>query len=242
MGLLDQVMKGGISHMNSKSAKGASLGNFAKAQLKPIDGEDKSAFEFMFNPTTISMSKSVNMDQKAEAGQDNPRLQDKGGASWDIKLPEIIIDTFETKEDVRGAKYIGRLEDFIYVEPEVHAVPRLHFTWGKFRLKFAVVMTSLNVTYEMFLADGTPVRAKASLTLKSYEPPTDRQDSSGRSKNKSPDHARLYTIRRGDTLAMISQHAYDTPGEWRRIADYNNIEDPLRLEPGSKLLLPPILK
>lgn len=242
MGLLDQVMKGGISHMNAKGAKGASLGNFAKAQLTPIDGENTTPFEFMFNPTTITMSKSVQMDQKVEAGQTQPRQQDKGGKPWSIKLPEIIIDTFETKEDVRGAKYVGRLEDFIYTEKEVHAIPRLHFTWGKFRLKFAVLLTSLSVTYEMFLADGTAVRAKASLTLESYEPPSDRRDASGKSPGNSPDHARLYTIRRGDTLAMISNHAYDTPGEWRRIADFNNIEDPLRLEPGSKLLLPPILK
>jgi hypothetical protein len=235
-------MKSGISHMNAKGAKGASLGNFAKAELTPVEGEDQTPFVFMFNPTTISMTKSVMMDSKPEAGQDNPREQFKGGKSWVIKLPEVIIDTFETKEDVRGKKYVGRLEDFIHVEPGMHAIPRLHFTWGKFRIDFMVSLTSLNVTYDLFLANGLPVRAKVSLTLKRYEVEPKRQSSDGRTRGESPDHARLYTIRRGDTLAMISQHAYDTPGEWRRIADYNNIEDPLRLEPGSRLLLPPILK
>ena len=48
-------------------------------------------------------------------------------------------------------------------------------------------------------------------------------------------------------LALAVQGArglieYEDPGEWRRIADANGIDDPFRLEPGKKLIIPPILR
>ena len=49
-------------------------------------------------------------------------------------------------------------------------------------------------------------------------------------------------MRRGDTLQSISNATYDTPVEWRRIAEANGIEDPMELVPGAQLMIPPILK
>jgi nucleoid-associated protein YgaU len=63
-----------------------------------------------------------------------------------------------------------------------------------------------------------------------------------KSAKNSPDHAKVYTVQRGDTLQSISFREYDDPAEWRRIADANSVDDPMALEPGMKLLVPPILK
>jgi len=49
-------------------------------------------------------------------------------------------------------------------------------------------------------------------------------------------------VQRGDTLQNIAWKEYDDPAEWRRIADFNAVDDPMALEPGTKLLVPPILK
>ena len=51
----------------------------------------------------------------------------------------------------------------------------------------------------------------------------------------------MVTVRRGDTLAAIAHVEYNDPGEWRRIANANDIDDPMSLKPGMKLLVPPIL-
>ncbi len=179
--------------------------------------------------------------ERAEQGQDQGRLQFKAGKAWEITLPDLIFDTYDTKLNVRDV-YIEPLEEYILVDEERHSIPRLLFRWGQFAPNFELVLTGLDVTYEMFLHDGTPVRARVKATLKSYETMKNRQDEAKDSRNKSPDHARIYTVRRGDTMPLISQHAYDTPGEWRRIAEYNDISDPLSLAPGTRLLLPPILK
>ena len=57
-----------------------------------------------------------------------------------------------------------------------------------------------------------------------------------------PDHTKRRTVKMGETLALIAHEEYDDPAEWRRIADANGIEDPLNLTPGTRLLVPPILK
>ena len=49
------------------------------------------------------------------------------------------------------------------------------------------------------------------------------------------------TVRRGQSLADIAADEYDNPAEWRRIADANQIDDPMALAPGMKLIVPPIL-
>jgi nucleoid-associated protein YgaU len=41
---------------------------------------------------------------------------------------------------------------------------------------------------------------------------------------------------------MIAAREYEDPAEWRRIADANGIDDPLQLEPGRRLMIPPILR
>ncbi|MCA9527587.1 MAG: LysM peptidoglycan-binding domain-containing protein, partial [Myxococcales bacterium] len=47
---------------------------------------------------------------------------------------------------------------------------------------------------------------------------------------------------RGETLQSIAGQEYDDPNQWRRIADANGIDDPFRLDPGVRLIIPPILR
>ena len=42
-------------------------------------------------------------------------------------------------------------------------------------------------------------------------------------------------MRRGETLQSIAEQEYDNAGEWRRIADANHVDDPFRIEPGTRL-------
>ena len=78
-----------------------------------------------------------------------------------------------------------------------------------------------------------PVRCTCKLTLQEAPKPQDK---------KSPDTAHVHLVSRGDSLQGIAAKEYDEPGEWRRIAQANGIDDPLNLEPGRRLLIPPILK
>jgi nucleoid-associated protein YgaU len=47
-------------------------------------------------------------------------------------------------------------------------------------------------------------------------------------------------VQTGETLAQIAAAAYNDPAQWRAIADQNKLNDPLNLEPGRTLEVPPL--
>jgi nucleoid-associated protein YgaU len=53
-----------------------------------------------------------------------------------------------------------------------------------------------------------------------------------------PGH-RTYRTVAGDTLQVIAYREYHRPGYWRALAETNGIDDPLRLRPGTTILIPP---
>ena len=87
---------------------------------------------------------------------------------------------------------------------------------------FKGVIDSLNITYMLFSPDGTPLRAKLSLTLKEYRP----VEIQLKDAPTSPDVEKTWVARRGDTYCSISAAVYRDPAVWREIAEANGIKDP----------------
>ena len=56
----------------------------------------------------------------------------------------------------------------------------------------------------------------------------------------SADVAKVWVVKRGQTLASIAMHEYGDPGKWRPIALANDIDNPAVLDPGAVLVLPAI--
>jgi nucleoid-associated protein YgaU len=48
----------------------------------------------------------------------------------------------------------------------------------------------------------------------------------------------VHRVVTGDTLALLAWREYGDPAAWRDIARANGIDDPMRLAPGTELLLP----
>ena len=42
----------------------------------------------------------------------------------------------------------------------------------------------------------------------------------------------VYIVKPNDTLGKISKTIYKTPGMWKKLAEYNNIENPSKIFPG----------
>lgn len=232
-------------------------GQLEKAQIVPRDsgGNDKDASKggntavgpvtLMFNPASIKWVSSPIWKSTRDSGSDSADKTYGGNDGRKLTLTNLIFDTFESRENVRSL-YIEKLERLALRDHEdEHDPPTVHFVWGKFAEKIdsyncpPMKVTNLDVEYTMFLNDGTPVRAKVTITMQECQTEEEQQK---KKQNKSPDHAKLVTMRRGDTLQSIANVEYRDPGEWRRIADANGIDNPLNITPGTKLLVPPILK
>ena len=97
-------------------------------------------------------------------------------------------------------------------------------------------MKSVSVTYTYFAADGTPLRAKAKVSLEQSE-----DDNTWLAQNPTsgtPHPHRVHVLQVGQTLDALATLYYDNPTRWRIIAKANAITDPLRVPPGTVLTVP----
>jgi nucleoid-associated protein YgaU len=115
----------------------------------------------------------------------------------------------------------------------VQSPPRVTFTWGS--LQFVGHISSLSITYKQFGVAGQPVRAEAMIQIAENPPPVlGTNPTSGGISGR-----RVHVLSAGDTLHSIAYAEYGNPGLWRVLAEANGVDDPLRIAPGTALLIPP---
>lgn len=145
-----------------------------KAQLYSLDGDEYN-FDFMFNPNELSISRkaNVNENQGARTKKGLPKVSFAYPNAAIIKISNIIIDTYENEEEEKRniGNEIAKLTKTIkFVETKSLNRPPLYlFRWGEINYLNCYV-ESLDYQLNLFLPDGTPVRAKASITLKEVDP------------------------------------------------------------------------
>jgi hypothetical protein len=110
--------------------------------------------------------------------------------------------------------------------------PLVRFGWDK--VYFNGYMESVNAKYTLFRQDGKPIRALCSITLKEFPKDQAKQNPTSGSERAQ----RSVQVVAGDTLAGIAWREYGDPTRWRVIAEANGIDDPLRLRPATRLLVP----
>jgi nucleoid-associated protein YgaU len=112
--------------------------------------------------------------------------------------------------------------------------PIIVFHWGT-TSSFDAHVKSVNAKYTMFAPDGSPLRA--TVTLQCEEVPAEpgkQNPSSGGVQGR-----RTHMAGEGDTLHSVAFEEYGDPSLWRGLADVNGIDDPMRLAPGTSILIPP---
>jgi hypothetical protein len=127
--------------------------------------------------------------------------------------------------------------DAVLSMPVYYRLPILRFMWG-FGAPLnntTVNLESVTIDYQRFDFSGTPVWAKVGLTLVEYSSPWGPTNPTsggvaGRTK---------HVLSQGENVMQIAQRAYGSPNAWRRVAEANGVDDPLRLKPGRTLMLPP---
>jgi nucleoid-associated protein YgaU len=142
---------------------------------------------------------------------------------------DLFFDTYERATDVRA--HTQRVVSLLNPAPGGFAPPVLLFVMGRFAMQ--CVLAEADQHFTMFLPDGTPVRARMSVRFTEYVrvelkvvsglfvgPPT------------------LHNVAERDTLANLAATYLGDPARWREIAEANDLDDPLRLTPGTRLAIP----
>jgi hypothetical protein len=189
----------------------------------------KERIPVMFNPEEYTLNRENNFAPIAVPGLSAPIIQFVHGNQQTLEM-ELFLDTYEAHkagnrtlnaagDDVR--KLVRKVTDLMNIDRTTHAPPVLLFTWSS--LSFTCVLGRATQKFIMFQPDGTPVRARLTVTFNQYS---------------NADHAKLHVLRQGETLAAVAAAVYGNPRLWRPIALRNRLEDPRRVAAGTQLAVP----
>jgi hypothetical protein len=215
-------------------------------------GRTKEAIDFQFNPTEFTLDKSVQLADINIPGLDTPLVQFIRGQAEKLTM-DLFFDTTESGMGA-GATSVTTLTDRVYglvkIQPDDHAPAICSFLWNREfpgtdlspllgnqgRTEFQCVVESVKQKFTLFSPEGVPLRATLTVTFREYK----TLDEQLRQLNlNSPNRTQSHVVQAGETLAGIAAQHYNLPGQWRRIAEQNGINDPRRLTPGTFLQVPP---
>lgn len=189
-----------------------------------------------FNPEEYTLNRESTFAQLAVPGLSAPVVQFVAGNAQTLEM-ELLVDTTEKSPaggpgaDVRSL--VRQVTGLMDIDPQLHAPPPVVFAWGQ--LTFTCVLTRVSQKYILFLPDGTPVRARLTVTLSEYR---NVELEAKEVKRQTVDYTKVHVVVDGDTLALIAFREYSDATAWRPIAQRNGITDPRRLDVGTLLSIP----
>ncbi len=209
-----------------------------KASLVAVDGS--AELKFRFNPKEYSIQKSATWSRPTNKSAKSSTKPEFGGVQPQSMSMELFFDDWENPDDdllddiktlLGWLKPTGESINKKKPQPQI-----LKLQWGSNHSlsEFKGFLKSVSVKYTMFKPDGKPVRATANIALEEVpDEPKPTNPTSGSLAGR-----RTYVLAAGDSLHSVAYAEYGDPGLWRALAVFNRIDDPLRLAPGVRLLLP----
>jgi len=229
--------------------------SLAKAQIQRLaaDGTPQGgAIDVLYNPTEYTLTKANQWAEIPVPGLDSPLIQFIRGQSETLSL-DLFFDSTDDGTGDDATPVTEKTDAFyqlIKIESESHAPPVVLFSWGgdsfpgsrsyqslagQSRYGFKGVVDSVKQRYTMFSSEGLPLRAIVTLALKEYKTLSEQI---AELNLQSPDRTKAHIVQQGETITRIAELT-DNGRDWRRIAEANGIVDPLAIEPGMLLTVPP---
>ncbi len=205
----------------------------------PVErGELRTSLAFQFNPKELTISKAAKWQRKPEKGSQTagpPEFMGSDPAKLGVEM------FFDATAD-HGGGVVAAVETLLACcVPTAESIaqnkaltPLTAFHWGR-TTSFVGYVASVSVKFTLFASDGTPIRAVCTVAMEEMPSANPKQNpTSGAIAVR-----RVATTVAGDTLASLAHREYGDPTMWRDVAAYNDIDDPLRVPAGTRVLLPP---
>jgi hypothetical protein len=205
-------------------------------------GSGPDSVEFMFNPTEYTITQPVTINPNPATSTPGGKPTYGGAGPMTVGMTMFLDDYSSAKGDVTPK--VTTLLDWTKPtkkslgDPVAPCAPVLKFVWGGNPQldSFRGFLSSVNVTYSVFRKDGRPVQAKVVITIQGWQEPPKKTNPTSHASNSR----RTHTTIEGDTLQSIAYGEFGKPRYWRAIAELNGIDDPLRVAPGTTLLIPSV--
>lgn len=206
--------------------------------------------EVPYNPTEYALSKGASFADINIPGLDAPVIQFVRGEAETLDL-ELFFDSTDDGTGSQAKSVVEDVDKFyrlVKIQGDLHTPPIVRITWGQHfpgntrsggaspAPAIDCIVTSCNRRFTLFNADGMPLRATVTLSLREYNT---LQEQLNALNLQSSDHTRTHVVREGEDLPLIAYEAYRDPARWRLIAEHNGLSNVRDLEPGTALELPP---
>jgi nucleoid-associated protein YgaU len=180
------------------------------------------------------------------ANTNAPKLEWSGGSaatfSLDLFFDCTQADYGKPERDVRRytndllGLTLGAVDGDDVKEPN-----SVLFVWGKL-VMFEAVITKVVISYLLFDGDGTPTRARAAVDFiqQDWQQLDSGYTGLGQNPTSRTEPRKTWLVEQGQSLHLIAYEEYGHVRHWRHIADSNKILNPLDLQPGQVLVLPPL--
>ncbi|MEM7036585.1 MAG: LysM peptidoglycan-binding domain-containing protein, partial [Bacteroidota bacterium] len=194
-------------------------------------------YSALVNPESIRQQFAVDFDSKQPEGASAATLKFKG-----IQSPRLDLQfLFDSTGAIDGMKenLVTQLSTFqnlcMGYDGDIHRTPFLVIAWGTFIFKG--VLLTMDLEYQLFRNDGTPVRALANCSFQRTVSPEDRAREEN---NNSPDMTHVRVVQEGDTLVQMTYRIYGDIKYYPQIARINHLTSFRDLKPGDRIVFPPI--
>ncbi|MQP66372.1 LysM peptidoglycan-binding domain-containing protein [Niveispirillum sp. SYP-B3756] len=202
-------------------------------------------FTVWINPASYTYNYKIKYNNRQAQGSNGPSPDfNRIGAdcvSFDLMFDTtgIIPSPVPGKSNAPTDGVAGLIEDFkalvLDMNGKIHSPNYVKLSWAQ--LQFQCRMESLSIVYTLFKPDGTPIRAKASVTFLGF---TSNQELAKEANKNSPDLTHAVTVAAGDTLPALCHRIYGSSLYYLRVAEANGLTDFRQLVPGTQLLFPPL--
>ncbi|QSB25559.1 hypothetical protein [Flavobacterium sp. CLA17] len=197
-----------------------------------------NSYAFMINPESIKVQKSIEYNEQQAPATSSASQKYKSTPSDKLSF-EIVIDCTGVVDSKRidMAKEITALETIIYTyNGKIHRPNFVKVQWGQ-NITFNGVLESIDISYTLFKPDGSPLRAKISLSFSQYVSPktvtmTDAPE--------SPDLTHIVTVSEGMSLPQLCLQTWNDDSLYIQVAQYNKLNKFRNLNGIDKLIFPPV--
>ena len=204
--------------------------------------EADDSFEALINPETYTLAYKLKFSKGGQGqGTSGKQLKyeytEPADMSFDFLFDNTGIIDGEPRDSV--ADDLQRFKEVVIdYKGDSHEPRHFKLVWGENSI-FKGRVTEVDITYKLFNADGTPIRATAKVTFKSS---IEEEKRAAKEDKQSPDLTQLVTVKAGDTLPLLCYRIYGTPQYYLQVADRNGLSNFRTLKPGMSLTFPPVAK
>jgi Contractile injection system tube protein/LysM domain len=201
-------------------------------------GPELGRVTFDYNPKELSFNKAAQWQRKPAKGAKKAATPEFQGPSPMSLTVELFLDGYEAGRDV--SKDIETLYSCCHpmassLQSKKPSPPWVVFGWGS-NPQLTAIVKSVAVKLTMFKNDGTPLRAICTVSMEEVVPDSFAQNPTSGSLNSVRSHLMV----EGDSLPSVAYKQYGNAGWWRPLAEANGIDDPLKVSPGTRILVPDI--